>query len=118
MCNNLLTDMQNTNYAKPSGKAHCRPAAKVRAVHYTLPRVLLMSLQCHWLLAALERKVKALMGKVWNKCQRIEEHNSMGHAKGAANVPEMLQHTAPLLSSLLLSFGLHPTPCLRFCATG
>lgn len=60
----------------------------------------------------------ALMGKVWNKSQRIKEHNSMAQAKGVANAPEMLQHTALLLSSLLLSFGLCSTPCLHFCAAG
>lgn len=119
MCNNLLTDMQNTNYAKPSSRAYRRPAAKVRAVHYALPRSIpLLSLQCHWFLAALEHKAKALLEKVWNKGQRMEEHNSVGHAKGAANAPEMLQHTAPLLSLLLLSLGFHPTPRLCFCATG
>jgi len=117
ICSNLLTDTQNTNCAKPSGRAFRRPAAKVRAVHYTLPYVLLMSLQCQWFLAALEHKVKALMGKVWNEGWRIKEHNSVGHTKRAANAPEMLQHIAPFLS-LLLSFGLHPTPCLCFCATG
>lgn len=31
-CNNLLTDMQNTDYAKPGSRACHRPAAKVRAV--------------------------------------------------------------------------------------
>lgn len=39
-------------------------------------------------------------------------------AKEAINPPEVLQHTAPLLSLLLLSLGLQPAPCPRFCAAG
>lgn len=64
MCKNLLTDMQNVNYAKPSSRAYIRPAAKVMTACYTLLCVLLVRLQCHWFLAALDHKVKALMGKV------------------------------------------------------
>lgn len=82
MCNNLLTVMQNSKYAKPIGRACRRPGAKVRAVHSPLPHVLLMSLQCHRFLSALEHKAKAVMGKVCKKAQNIEEHNRVGHAKG------------------------------------
>lgn len=65
MCNNLLIDTQNTNWAKPKGRANQRPV---------LPVVL--SLQDQWVLAAPECPVKPLVENMWNKGQRITKHNS------------------------------------------
>lgn len=106
MCNNLLIDTQNINWAKAKSRASQRPVVPV-----------VLSLQGHWVLAALEHEVKPLMGSVWNKGQRIKKHN-MGHTKGPSGDSKILQHTFLLLSLLPLSFGLHPTPSLRFCVKG
>lgn len=109
MCNNLLIDTQNANWAKPKGRANQRPV---------LPVVL--SLQGQWELAALECKVKPLMVSPWECGTRARGSLSttVGHAKGPADASKILQHTVLLLSLLPLSFGLHPTPSLRFCVMG
>lgn len=65
MCNNLLIDTQNTNWAKPKGRANQRPV---------LPVVL--SLKGQWVLAALECEVKPPVRSTGNKGQRITKHNS------------------------------------------
>lgn len=65
MCNNLLIDTQNATWAEPKGRANQRPV---------LPVVL--CLQGHWVLASLECEVKPLMGRMWNKGQRITKYNS------------------------------------------
>lgn len=71
----------------------------------------------HRLLAAPGCGVRAAMGKVWDEGQRIQL-SGVGRAQEAADPAGMLRHAAPLPSSLLLSFGLPPAPCPRFCATG
>lgn len=67
MCNNLLIDTQNANWAKPKGRSNQRPVVPV-----------VLSLQGQWAaeLAALECEVKPPMGSMWSKGQRITKHSS------------------------------------------
>ncbi|XP_009893582.1 PREDICTED: desumoylating isopeptidase 1 [Charadrius vociferus] len=56
--------------------------------------MLLVSLQCHWFLAALVRKVKALMGKIWNKVQRIKYHNGLFFSLHTGKQLDGIWHTS------------------------
>lgn len=51
----------------------------------------------------------------WTEDGGVEQH--WARWRGSKCSSDVAIHTL-LLSSLLLSFGLHPTPCLHFCAVG
>lgn len=78
----------------------------------------MMSLQGQWVLAALECKMEPLMGRT-EQGPKNHEVQQWDMLKGEQHISsKLLQHIVLLLSLLPLSFGLHPTPCLHFCAMG
>lgn len=97
------------------GRAYHRPAAKVKAVHYTLPAC------CQWACSATGVSGSSrAQGKTCNG-EGVEQGTEDGggeqhgaHWRGSKCSWDVVTHTL-ILSSLLLSFGLHPTPCLHFC---
>lgn len=102
MCNNLLIDTQNPKWVEPT-RGQCFLwcwACRVNGC---------------WHLWSVRWNLS------WGECgtrAKGSQSTAVGHAKGPADASKIPQHTVLLLSLLPLSFGLHPTPSLRFCVMG